>query len=145
MRRLICTFAVRIWHKTRFRMTWPHSRSYAVIFLDHTCKSNHFGQKHVYEYQINTVMRLIIIILRVLYNSNRRTDNVRKNRCTLTFFFFPCVYILSQSYNATLFYFDNISFLGHVLNQLFLPNGSSISHATYRTMVLTFCFQLFTK
>ena len=23
MRRLICTFVVRIWHKTRFRMTWP--------------------------------------------------------------------------------------------------------------------------
>ena len=24
MRRLICTFVVRIWHKTRFRMTWPN-------------------------------------------------------------------------------------------------------------------------
>ena len=23
MRRLICTFVVRIWHKTHFRMTWP--------------------------------------------------------------------------------------------------------------------------
>ena len=23
MRRLICIFVVRIWHKTRFRMTWP--------------------------------------------------------------------------------------------------------------------------
>ena len=23
MGRLICTFVVRIWHKTRFRMTWP--------------------------------------------------------------------------------------------------------------------------
>ena len=30
--------------------------------------------------------------------------------------------ILSQSYNATVFYFDNISFLAHALNQLFLPN-----------------------
>ena len=24
MRRLICTFVVRIWHKTHFRMTWPN-------------------------------------------------------------------------------------------------------------------------
>ena len=54
-------------------------------------------------------------------------------------------YILSQSYNATVFYFDNISFPAHVLNQLFLPNESSISQASYRTMVLTICFQLFKK
>ena len=53
------------------------------------------------------------------------------------------LYILSQSYNATVFYFDNISFLAHVLNQLFLPNESSISQASYRTMVLTICFQMF--
>ena len=53
--------------------------------------------------------------------------------------------ILSQSYYATVFYFDNISFLAHVLNQLFLPNESSISLAFYRTMVLTICFQLFKK
>ena len=45
-------------------------------------------------------------------------------------------YILSQSYNATVFYFDNVSFLEHVLNQLFLPNESSIRQASYRTMVL---------
>ena len=51
--------------------------------------------------------------------------------------------ILSQSYSAGAFYFDNISFLEHVLNQLFLPNESSISQASYRTMVLTICFQLF--
>ena len=38
--------------------------------------------------------------------------------------------ILSQSYNATVFYFDNISFLEHVSNQLFLPNESSISQAS---------------
>ena len=44
--------------------------------------------------------------------------------------------ILSQSYNATVFYFDNISFLAHVLVQLFLPNESSVSQASYRTMVL---------
>ena len=43
------------------------------------------------------------------------------------------------------FYFDNISFLAHVLNQLFLPNTSSISQASYHTMVLTICFQLFKK
>ena len=42
-------------------------------------------------------------------------------------------------------YFDNISFLEHVLNQLFLPNESSVSQASYRTMVLTTCFQLFKK
>ena len=53
--------------------------------------------------------------------------------------------ILNQSYNATVFYFDNISFLEHVLNQLFLPNKNSISQASYRTMVLTICFQLFKK
>ena len=29
MRRLICTFVLRIWHKTRFRMTWP---SYVIFF-----------------------------------------------------------------------------------------------------------------
>ena len=53
--------------------------------------------------------------------------------------------ILSQSYNATVFYFDNVSFLAHVFNQLFLPNESSISQATNRRMVLTICFQLFKK
>ena len=47
--------------------------------------------------------------------------------------------ILSQSYNASVFYFDNISFLEHVSNQLFLPNESSISQASYCTMVLTIC------
>ena len=52
---------------------------------------------------------------------------------------------LSQSCNATGFYFDNISFLNHVLNQLFFPNASSISQASYRTMVLTICFQLSKK
>ena len=54
-------------------------------------------------------------------------------------------FILSQSYNATVFCFDNISFLEHVLNQLYLPNKSSISQASYRTLVLTICFQLFKK
>ena len=42
-------------------------------------------------------------------------------------------------------YFDNIIFLEYVLNQLFLPNKSSISQASYRTMILTICFQLFKK
>ena len=55
------------------------------------------------------------------------------------------IYILSQSHNATVFYFDNISFLAHVLNQLFLPDASLISRASYRTMVLRICFQLFKK
>ena len=54
-------------------------------------------------------------------------------------------HILSQSYNATVFYFDNISFLEHVLNQLVLQNESSISQASYRTKVLTICFQLSKK
>ena len=53
--------------------------------------------------------------------------------------------ILSQSYNATVFYFDNISFLEYVLNQLFLPNESSVSQASYRTLVLTISFPLFKK
>ena len=44
--------------------------------------------------------------------------------------------ILSQSYNTTVFYFYNISFIEHVLNQLFFPNESSINQASYRTMVL---------
>ena len=34
-----------------------------------------------------------------------------------------------------MFCFDNISFLAHVLNNLFLPNESSISQASYRIMV----------
>ena len=34
--------------------------------------------------------------------------------------------ILSQIYNATVFYLGNISFLDHALNQLFLSNESSI-------------------
>ena len=38
--------------------------------------------------------------------------------------------ILSQSYKATVFCFDNISFLEHVSNQLFLPNERSISQAS---------------
>ena len=54
-------------------------------------------------------------------------------------------YILSRSYNATVFYFDIIFFLVHVLNQLFLPNESSISQVSYGTMVLAICFQLFKK
>ena len=53
--------------------------------------------------------------------------------------------MMSQGYNGTVFYFDNISFLECVLNQLFLPNESSISQASSRTMVLTICFQLFKK
>ena len=53
--------------------------------------------------------------------------------------------MLSQSYNATVFYFDNISFLEYVFNQLILPNESSISQASYRTMVLRICFELFKK
>ena len=44
-----------------------------------------------------------------------------------------------------MFYFDDISFLEYVSNQLFLPNESSISQASYRTTVLTICFQLFRK
>ena len=52
---------------------------------------------------------------------------------------------MGQSYNATVFYFDNISFIEHVFNQLFLPNESSIIQASYRTMILTICFQLFKK
>ena len=44
-----------------------------------------------------------------------------------------------------MFYFDNTSFLEHVLSQLFLLNKSSISQASYRTMVLTICIQLFKK
>ena len=54
------------------------------------------------------------------------------------------LYLLSQSYNATVFYVD-ISFLAHVLYQLFLPNESSINQTSNRTMVLTKCFQLFKK
>ena len=48
-------------------------------------------------------------------------------------------------YIATVFYFENISFLAHVLNQLLLPNERSVSLASYRTMVLTIFFQLFKK
>ena len=53
--------------------------------------------------------------------------------------------ILSQSYNATVFYFDNIFFLAHVLNQLLLLNESSISQASTHTIIVTICFQLFKK
>ena len=52
--------------------------------------------------------------------------------------------ILSQIYNATKFYFD-ISFLENVLNHLFLTNRSSVSQASYRTIVLTISFHLFKK
>ena len=45
-------------------------------------------------------------------------------------------YILSQSYNATVFYFDNISFLEHVSSQLFLPNESSINQIKIRNEIL---------
>ena len=51
-------------------------------------------------------------------------------------------WIRSQRYNVTVFYFDNISFLVHVLNQLFLPNESSTSQASYHKMILTIRFQL---
>ena len=42
------------------------------------------------------------------------------------------VCILSQSYNATAFYFENISYLVHVSNQVFLLNESAISQSSYR-------------
>ena len=70
----------------------------------------------------------------ILHNNARRGDSNEYPQ-----------HILSQRYNATVFYFDNISFLAHVLNQLFLPNESSISRASYRTMVLTIRFQLLKK
>ena len=60
-------------------------------------------------------------------------------------FSYPILHKLSQSYDVTVFYFDNISFRVNVLNHLFLPNESSISQASYHTMVLTICFQLFKK
>ena len=49
------------------------------------------------------------------------------------------IHILSQSYNTTVVYFD-ISFLAHVLNQICLPNKSSISQASYCTHVLNQIF-----
>ena len=51
---------------------------------------------------------------------NRFVSNGKKDRSSLANAFF-IRYILSQN-NATVFYFDNISFLAHALNQLFLPN-----------------------
>ena len=36
MHRLICAFVVRIWHKTRFRMTWPistYTQYYTMFFF----------------------------------------------------------------------------------------------------------------
>ena len=80
------------------------------------------------------VSYVISLALRILCRDFAR-DNIR---CKYT--------ILSRSYNAPVFYFDNnISFLDHVLNQLFLPNYSSISQASYRTVFSTICFQLFDK
>ena len=38
-----------------------------------------------------------------------------------------------------------VSFLERVFKQLFLQDERSISQASYCTMVLTICFQLFTK
>ena len=54
------------------------------------------------------------------------------------------IFLIILSYKTTVVYFD-ISFLVHALNQLFLPNESSISQASYRTMVLTICLQLIKK
>ena len=34
MCRLICTFVVRIWHKTHFRMTWPILCEFKICFCD---------------------------------------------------------------------------------------------------------------
>ena len=52
------------------------------------------------------------------------------------------LYILSQSHNATVFYFDNISIC---IKPIISSNESSINQASYRTMVLTICIQLFKK
>ena len=54
-------------------------------------------------------------------------------RCLCSLHELVGTYILSQSYNATVFNFDNIFFLEHVSNQLFIPNENSISQASYRT------------
>ena len=51
-------------------------------------------------------------------------------------------YILSQIYNVTVFHFDKISFLVHVLNQLCLPNESLISQASYYDGFNNPCFQM---
>ena len=43
MRRLMCTFVVRIWHKTRFHMTWPIWSLRDAFF----CKTNKIVQGNV--------------------------------------------------------------------------------------------------
>ena len=103
---------------------------------------------------------LILYLFYLLFNIVNCKENYLKIKIThvkLRVFLYQD--ILSQSYNATVFYFDNISFLEHVLNQLFLPNESSvsqasyctlpnessISQASYCTLVLTISFQLFKK
>ena len=53
--------------------------------------------------------------------------------------------ILSQSYNATLFYFDNIFVQTHALGQLVHLSKSSFSEASKLVLVLTICLKLFEK
>ena len=82
------------------------------------------------------------VIIQTQFNPKHKTD-IAQN--TIIPKFLKSSDILSQSYNTTVFYFDNVAFLEHVLNQLFLLNKSSISQASYPTMALTICFQLFKK
>ena len=60
MRRLICTFVVRIWLKTRFCMTWPKSRSH----LHDLVVSGMLNSKH--HHLINTYINVFMKNLRKL-------------------------------------------------------------------------------
>ena len=86
-------------------------------------------------------------LVQILRSSAKTCYEILMKRMFFCYITDSCVNvcILSQSYNASVFYFDNISYLAHVLNQLFLPDESSVSQASYHTMVLTICFQLFKK
>ena len=55
------------------------------------------------------------------------------------------LHILSQSSNATLFYFDNIFVQTNALGRMVRLNESSFSWASELTLVLTICLKLFKK
>ena len=54
-------------------------------------------------------------------------------------------YILSQTYNATLFSFDYFNVNAHVLSNLFHSINSSFSQASNHVLVLTICLKLAKK
>ena len=84
---------------------------------------------------VSHICCFVMNFINVLTSQTKYRLNTLKTCECLLLLFSMIDNMLSQSYNAIVFYFDNISFWEHVLNQLYLPNECSVSQASYRIMV----------